>query len=201
MPTKLSYLFLFGACCGMLSCTSLNITKYYYKHQSTLDSIEERYKKAYEEKPFSIEFTDRPFDHVSLELTTDSLTYIYEFAVGEKRMDDSVRKYGFDVSVINELITKMRSVECTWVNNLDYYNYNDEKKQSLIYISLWPRVFNSPFVNKKYYILTYFSLPQYFDSEGNLLVRRRLKRVRKINGETFKKINSKVCYTLSESFR
>ena len=190
---------LFYACCGIQSCTAVNITKYYHKHQSTLDSIEGSFKKAYQEKPFSIEFTDRPFNHVSLELMTDSLTYIYEFGVGERRMEDSLRKYGFDVAAINGLITQMRSVECTWVNNLDYYT--DERKQSLIYISLWPRVFNSPFSNKKYYILTYFSLPQYFDRDGNLLVRRRLKRIRKINGETFKKINARVCYTLSDRFR
>jgi hypothetical protein len=136
---------------------------------------------------------------VSLELMTDTLTYIYEFGVDEQRMQDTLRKYRFDASVINLLITKMRSVNCTWVNNLDYYT--DEKKQSLIYISLWPRVFNRPFVNKKYYILTYFSVPQYFDGEGNLLVRRRLKRIRKINGDTFKKINDRVCYTLSDRFR
>jgi hypothetical protein len=183
----------------MVSCTTVNITRYYHKHQSTLDSIEQSYKKAYQEKPFSIEFTDRPFKHVSLELVTDTLTYVYEFEPGEKRMVDTLQKYGFDAPAISALITKMRSINCTWVNNLDYYT--EEKRQSLIYISLWPRIFNAPFVNKKYYILTYFSLPQYFDSEGNLLVRRKLKRVRKINGETFKKINDKVCYTLSDWFR
>jgi len=159
------------SCIGAISCTSLNITNYYHKHQSTLDSIESDFKKAYQEKPFSIEFTDRPFNHVSLELMTDSLTYIYEFGVGERRMDDSLRKYGFNVPAIDALITKMRSVECTWVNNLDYYN--DEKKQSLIYISLWPRIFNSPFVNKKYYILPYSRLSQALHSEGNLLAGRR----------------------------
>jgi hypothetical protein len=181
------------------SCTSLNITNYYHKHKSTLDSIDQCYKKAYQERPFSIEFTDRPFQHVSLELVTDTLTYIYEFGVDEQRMQDTLRKYQFNAPAINALITTMRSVNCTWVNNLDYYT--GETKQSLIYISLWPRVFNRPFVNKKYYILTYFSLPQYFDSEGNLLVRRRLKRIRKINGDTFKKINDRVCYTLSDRFR
>lgn len=192
--TPLFLFLIFGS-----SCTSLNITNYYHKHKQTLDSIDESYKKAYQERAFSIEFTDRPFNHVSLELVTDTLTYIYEFGVDEKRMQDTLRKYQFDAPAINALITRMRSVNCTWVNNLDYYT--GEKKQSLIYISLWPRIFNSPFVNKKYYILTYFSVPQYFDSEGNLLVRRRLKRIRKINGDTFKKINDRVCYTLSDRFR
>lgn len=204
MLNKLSYrrcllLLLPGCCCGMLSCTSLNITNYYRKHQSTLDSIEQDYKKAYREKPFSVEFTDKPFEHVSLELNTDSLTYIYEFAVGEQRMEDSLRKYGFDAHAIDALIAKMRSIRCTWVNSLDYYTA--EQRHSLIYVSLWPKLFNLPFVNKKYYILTYFSLSQYFDSDGNLLVGRRLRRVRKINGETFKKITGKVCYTVSDRFR
>jgi hypothetical protein len=181
------------------SCTSLNITNYYRHHQSTLDSIDHVYQKANRKKRFSIEFTDRPFHHVSLELMTDSLTYIYEYAVGEARMRDTLLKFGYDPAPIDNLITNMRSMECTWVDNLDYYT--GETKNSLIYISLWPRIFNSPFVNKKYYILTYFSQPQYFDSTGNLMMGRRLRRIRKINGEVFKKINDKVCYTISDRFR
>ena len=93
----------------------------------------------------------------------------------------------------------MRTRECTWIDNLDYYT--ETNKHSLIYISLWPRRFNSPFVNKKYYILTYFQQPQYFDSEGRLLVGRRLRRIRKINGDVYHRINDRVCYTISDRFR
>ena len=183
----------------MGSCASVNIPRFYNRNQPILDSIEQIYKESYHKKAFSIEFTDRPFERVSLELVTDTLTYIYEFWVGEDRMQDSIRKYGFDTTVINDLITRMRSVNCTWINNLDYYF--EEKKQSMIYISLWPRAVNSPFVNKKYYILTYFQQPQYFDKDGNLMVGRRLRRVRKINAEVFKRVNDRVCYSLSARFR
>ena len=192
-------LLLSAALLSVCSCTSLNITNYYRKHRATLDNIEQTYQKAYHIKPFSIEFTDRPFDHVSLELVTDTLTYIYEYKVGERRMQDTLLKYGYDTTAIDRLIAGMRSMECTWINNLDYYA--EDTKHSLIYISLWPRIFNSPFVNKKYYILTYFSQPQYFDSNGDLMTGRRLRRIRKINGEVFKKINDKVCYTISAQFR
>ena len=181
------------------SCKTLNISRYYHRHQSVLDSIELVYAQAYKQKPFSIEFTDRAFDRVSLELATDTLTYIYEFWVGEDRMQDTLRKYGFSSHTVNNLITNMRSVDCTWINNLDYYT--DERKHSLTYVTLWPRAFNFPFVNKKYYILTYFQQPQYFDSDGNLLMGRRLRRIRKINAEVFRRINDKVCYTLSDRFR
>ena len=189
---------LFIAGCAA-SCKTMNITRYYHRHQPILDSIELVYTHAYAHKPFSIEFTDRSFERVSLELVTDSLTYIYEFWVGEDRMQDTLRKYGFDQQAINDLIFRMRAVDCTWVNNLDYYT--DERKHSLTYISLWPRSFNTPFVNKKYYILTYFQQPQYFDSEGNLLMGRRLRRIRKFNAEVYRRINDKVCYTLSGTFR
>ena len=200
MPTRpLYYIFFIFTVLLTCSCASVNIPKFYRRNQPILDSIEQVYTTAYHKKPFSIEFTDRPFERVSLELVTDTLTYIYEFWVGEDRMQDSLRKYGFDTTVVNDLITKMRSVNCTWINNLDYYA--EEKKQSLIYISLWPRAVNSPFVNKKYYILTYFSQPQYFDSKGNLMAGRRLRRVRKINAEVFKKVTDRVCYTLSARFR
>jgi hypothetical protein len=192
-------LLLLAALASVTSCTSLNITNYYHKHRSTLDGMEQTYQQAYQKKPFSIEFTDRPFNRVSLELTTDTLTYIYEFAISESRMQDTLLKYGYDTLPVNNLIANMRSMECTWINHLDYYA--EDTKHSLIYISLWPRTFNLPFVNKKYYILTYFSQPQYFDRNGDLMTGRRLRRIRKINGEVFKKINNKVCYTISAQFR
>jgi hypothetical protein len=181
------------------SCASLNVHNYYRRHRSSLDSIETTYRLAYAKKRFSIEFTDRSFDHVSLELMTDTLTYIYEYTIGESRMQDTLLKFGYEPSPINAIIASMRGRECTWIDNLDYYT--GETRHSLIYISLWPRAFNSPFVNKKYYILTYFSQPQYFDNEGNLLVGRRLRRVRRINGDVYHRINDQVCYTISDRFR
>jgi hypothetical protein len=181
------------------SCTSLNITRYYHRHHATLDWIESTYRTARQITPFSIEFTDRPFEHVSLELITDTLTYIYEFSTGETRLRDSLIKYGYNPALIESLITTMRSVQCAWIDNLDYFTGTTQ--HSMTYISLWPRIFNGPFVNKKYYILTYFQQPQYFDNEGRLLAGRRLRRIRRINGDVFRRINDKVCYTVSDRFR
>ncbi len=181
------------------SCAKLNISNYYRRHQPILDSIEYTYREAFVKKPFSIAFTDRSFDHVSLELITDTLTYIYEYRIDETRLTDTLKKYGYDTTSIGWLIRNMRTRECTWIDNLDYYT--DINKHSLIYISLWPRSFNFPFVNKKYYILTYFQQPQYFDSEGRLLVGRRLKHIRKINGDVYHRINDRVCYAISDRFR
>jgi hypothetical protein len=202
MTNRLLYYLLFltpAILLGTSSCTRLNITNYYRKHHAALDSIEDTYRRAWKTKPFSIEFTDRPFDRVSLQLTTDTLTYIYEYRIGESRLQDTLQKFGYDTVPINWLIKKMRSMECTWIDNLDYYA--EDQKHSLIYLSLWPRTFNSPFVNKKYYILTYFQQPQYFDSQGRLFASRRRRHLRKINAEVFFRLNDKVCYTISDRFR
>jgi hypothetical protein len=190
-----------AAILGMGSCTSVNITKYYRRHQPALDSIQHNFKTAYGVNPFSVEFTDRSFQRVSLEIPTDSLKYIYEFGPEEEdRMRDSLRKYRLDAPAIAQLIGQMRSMHCAWVNKQDYYSANGDK-HLLTYISLWPRVINRPFRNKQYYIIAYFSEPQFFDARGELMTGRRVRRIRKINAEIYNRISDTVCYTLSDRFR
>ncbi|OIR05698.1 hypothetical protein GALL_121330 [mine drainage metagenome] len=183
------------------SCNSVkNIsTKYYDENKKELNDIEHSYKILYQQKPFSIEFTDGSFNYVSIEIITDTLKYIYEFGINETRLTDTLTKYHFNKKAVVDLITQMRSIHCTWINYLDYYV--DEKKNALVFISMRPVGLSKPFTNKKYYIITYFSQPQYFNSEGKLLVKRKRQRIRKINGEIFRRINDKVCYTISGRFR
>lgn len=183
----------------VFSCTTKNLARYYYNHQPIIDSIHESFQKANAVKPFSIEFSDQSFKNVTIEIMTDSIKYIYGFELSEKRMNDSLIKYGLDVKTIHQLIHQMQSIHCTWVNNLDYYT--DNTKHSLIFLSMWPKVFKLPFADTKYYSLTFFSQPQYFDKDGNLLEGRRRRRIRRINSDIFKRINDKVCYTVSDRFR
>ncbi|HQW84927.1 MAG TPA: hypothetical protein PK987_10710 [Ferruginibacter sp.] len=182
------------------SCSPKNIsTKYYYQNEKVLDSIEQSYKAINSQTAFDIGFTSKDFKIVSLGILTDSLKYIYEFKTDENRLSDTLKKYGLPVKPVIELIQQMQSIRCTWISSYDYYT--DEKKQELIFMSIKPVVLNAPLSYKKYYILTYFQQPQYFDKDGMLLERRKLKRLRKINGEIFKRINDKVCYTVSETYR
>lgn len=201
MPTKLIRTILSaGILCFLLSCSSKNIsTRFYYQNQKALDRIEESYKKLYPRQPFNVAFTDKSFTTVSLQIITDTLTYIYLFEVNEPRLTDTLLKYHLDAPKVVELIKDIQAIRCTWINNYNYYV--DEKKNSLIFMSIKPMAISSPFTYKKYYILTYFPQPQYFDSAGHLLDKRKLSRLRKINGEIFKRINDKVCYTISGSFR
>ncbi len=202
MPIKyLSIILLAGIILSFSSCASRKVfsTKYYYENEKTLTEIEKSYKDLYRQKHFSVAFTDKSFNYISLEIITDSIKYIYEFGLEETRLQDSLKKYGFPVKGITDLIKKMQSIHCIWINNLDYYS--NGQRQSLVFMSIRQVAIHLPFTYEKFYVLTFYSQPQYFDSEGRLLERRRLRKLRRINDEVFRRINDKVAYTISERFR
>lgn len=184
------------------ACTSRKLfsTRYYFENEATPSKLEKSYRQLYAVKPFSVGFTDRSFNTISLEIITDSIKYIYEFPVNDSaRLQDSLVKYRIPDKEAITLINEMRAIKCIWINNLDYYSNNQER--SLVFMSIRPLAVHLPFTPEKYYILTFYAQPQYFDSEGRLLANRRLRKLRKINGEIFRRINEKVCYTISEKFR
>lgn len=185
----------------LLSCSTPRSvsTKYYQKHETELDKIETVYKQLYKLKPFSLQFTNKNFDEVALEIMTDSIKYVYTFLINEPRLNDTLRKYGMNLKGTADLISRMKAVKCTWINNLDYNS--ETGMQSLVFMSIRQLSANLPFVPPKYYILAYFNKPQYYDSEGRLLTGRRLRKTSKINGDVFWRINDKVSYTVSSSFR
>ena len=201
MPNKLiRIIVLIGVASCIFSCSPKNIsTKYYYQHEKVLDKIEETYKALSLEHPFTIGFTDKVFKTVSLEIITDTLNYIYEFDISEPRLADTLLAYHLNASKVIKLIQQMQSIHCAWIKNYDYYL--DEKKNTLVFMSIRAVALKSPLAYKKYYVLTYFQQPQYFDSDGRLLDKRKRRRLRKINGEIFRRINDKVCYTISGKFR
>lgn len=182
------------------SCSPRNVSsRYYYENEKALDRIEETYKSLYPKGPFTVGFTDKDYKIVSLEIIKDTVSYIYEFNIDEPRLIDTLVAYKLNAGKITTLIKEMNSIRCTWINQADYYV--DEKKQSLIYMSIKPVALQGPLSSAKYYILTYFEQPQYYDKEGNLLDKKTVRRIRKFKGDTYKRINSKVAYSVSGTFR
>jgi hypothetical protein len=202
MISRIHIVFIGMAAWVFCSCGSPKhiTTGYYAKNAAVLNSIEASYKELYKQKPFALQFTNKLFDEVSIDIITDSIKYIYVFGqADQQRMNDTLAKYGISKTGVDMLISQMRSIKCTWINNLDYYV--DATRHNMIFMSIRQLKWNPPFIPPKYYILTYFSTPQYFDAEGRLVDKRKVKRLRKINGDIFYRINDKVCYTVSTSFR
>lgn len=201
MENRRHYIIWMVAATAMLSSCSRKLisTHYYEENQVTITQIENMYRALYAIRPFSVEFTDRSFNSLSVEIITDSIKYIYSFGIEEPRLQDSLRKYGVPVTGVMDMVRKMKSIKCIWINMLDYYANN--QKNTLVYMSIRNVAIHLPFTTEKYYILTFYSQPQYYDADGRLMAGRNLRRVRRINGELFHRINDKVCYTISGKFR
>jgi len=184
----------------LFSCsTKIVSNNYYQEHRSSVDSIESRYERLNINKPFSLAFTDKEFNIVSLEMSSDTLTRIYEFNVNEKRLADTLIKYRYDTTGVFYLIRKMQLTKVTWINTFDYY-INDQPRQ-LIILSIKPKTIRYLFSPPKYIALAYFRSPQAFDEKGRLLDGRRSKLVRKIKDQTFYRITDRICYTIMEKYR
>lgn len=185
------------------SCTVSKIypKQYYEQHRDMLHFTEGLYHTAAQRNSLAIAFNDLGFTEVSLELKTDTVRYIYDFHYSEPRLNDTLARYGYDTAAVQQIITNMRSMRSTWINTLDHYI--DGRKQRLLFISAPVKQFSVfPLLQKrKYYLFNFYSQPQYYDDQGRLLDKRKLRRLRKVNNETFWRINNKVCYTVSGKFR
>jgi hypothetical protein len=195
------HLLLFLILSALLASCSTKIVSnnYYQEHKGTVDSIERRYERLNAINPFSLAFTDKKLNIVSIEMISDTLTRIYEFNINEKRLADTLLKYHYDTTGIYYLISKMQMTKVTWINTFDYY-VNDQPQQ-LIILSIKPKTIRYIFSPPKYIALAYFRTPQSFDEKGRLLDSRRTKILRKIKGQTFYRITDRICYTIMEKYR
>jgi hypothetical protein len=172
---------------------------YYQENDSLFQSVNHRYKKLYEEHPFSIAMKDKTLEHLAFEIITDSIKYVYNFAIDEPRFTDTLIKYKFDVKNVSSLINDMRAIHCTWITNLDYYE--KQQKKYLVFVSIRHKKLKAFLRSEKYFTLAFFDRPQRFDARGRLLDNVDRKNLFRINGALFRRINDRVCYSLSASFR
>ena len=196
------HLFIILIICSLLSAscsTKIVSTNIYQEQKENLNKIESRYEKLNPTNHFSLAYTDKKFNIISLEMISDTLTRIYEFNINERRLADTLIKYNYDTAGIYFLIRKMQQSKVTWINSFDYY-VNDQPQQ-LIILSIKPVTIRYIFSPPKYVALAYFRTNQSFDEKGRLLDNRRTKQVRKIKDQVFYKITDRICYTITDKYR
>jgi hypothetical protein len=188
---------------SFVSCTVSKTypKEYYAQHRATMHEMETQYDKITKQKLIAVAFYDLDYNDLSIEIKTDTVRYIYDFKYGEKRIGDSLLKFGYDTTLTLQLIKNMRSIGCSWINTLDYYT--DGNKKLLLFMSAPVKQFSliPAFQKRKYYLFHFYEQPQYYDEQGRLLEKRKLRQLRKISSEVFWRINDKVCYTVSGKFR
>src|SRR5215207_6079536 len=84
------------AFCTSCTTTTHFTSKYYNDNKEMLGSIRDRYRSSYADKPFSIEFEDNTFRHISFEILTDTMRYIYSFDLDHTDFSDTLTKYNYN---------------------------------------------------------------------------------------------------------
>ena len=88
-----------------------------------------------------------------MEVTTDTLRSIYNNEISEKQLFETISRFSYDTSMLKQLSTNMKEIECLWIDKASFYL--DEKKDTVTFISFRSVNFNKPFVENKYYILLF----------------------------------------------
>lgn len=172
---------------------------YYQANEKALQRIKTQYEMLSKDKPFSIEFKDKTFSKLGLEIITDSIRYIYVFDSDSQGLTDTLRKYHYDERAVNDLIYDMRQNSCTWITTLDYYEKRQRKQ--LYFLSIRHKDLTAKWKDEKYFTLAFFSSKQIFDHKNRLLDKDFDTQKRSINGEIFYKVNDSIAYTYTGHFR
>ena len=171
----------------------------YKKNRATVDAIHEQYSRLNTQQPFSIEFNDKSYNFISLEIIKDTIRYIYPFRLDEPYLADTLNKYHYDTKAIYKLMADMKSIHCTWINRMNFYV--NRKKETMIYMSVRQRKLDSWFMPEKYYTIAFFNQPQHFDAKGRITEAEGSEKVMKINSATYYRITDRICYAITEHFR
>jgi hypothetical protein len=201
MKYLIHYIIIFLLVALLASCShSRKFTNSYYQENDSLfQTIQLRFNQLYKQHPFAVEMTDKAFRRMKFEIITDTIKYIYSFTIGEPGFTDTLQKYRFNVKGVTDLIRDMQTVHCTWITNLDYYE-NKEKK-FLVFLSIRHKQLKTFLRPEKYFTLAFFDRPRRFDARGRLLDNQDRKTLFKINGGLFRRLNDRVCYSMSANFR
>jgi hypothetical protein len=181
------------------SCTPKLTANVYRKDRTTFNSIYNQYKKLSADRPFSVEYKDRNFNQISLEIIKDTIRYIYKFRLDEKNLADTLDKYQFNTAEVVSMIQDMRTVHCTWINKMDYYV--DRARKSIIYMSVREKRLDSWLKAEKYYTIAFFEDRQYYDNRGRLVEKPGDSTPMRINYALYRRITDHVCYAITENFR
>src|SRR6476660_124503 len=96
--------------------SSEKISKKYYKsHSKSLNEINSAYSELYRQQPFVLLFTDTKYKKYSIEVSTDSIRYIYNTSIMPFSVADSVKRFGLSNMKIEGLRKKMAKAKCICV--------------------------------------------------------------------------------------
>lgn len=132
---------------------------YYVLHKNELKTIIETYNQLYEIKPFILGFSDARYRKYSLEVSTDTVRYVYNTSIMQFSVADSIKRFGFDSSHMKKLGQMMRKSKCICVARHFFYWDNKEYAANWLFFR---QSGSGLFKERRYHVLIFFkdALPE-----------------------------------------
>lgn len=161
--------------------------KYYTQNETTLKQINALYNEIYDVNPFILGFTDAKFRNYSLELTTDTMRYVYNTSIMNFSVNDSILRFGLDSNRLSRLGKIMKKSRCICVAR--HFFYWKEKKYAANWL-FFRQAKTGLFKERRYHVLIFFreDLPAGLPPEF-------------ISGEQLTLLKDHVYYTISNRFK
>jgi hypothetical protein len=162
--------------------------KYYYENEKDIQEIISLYKGLYNHQPFSLGFSDRSYEHVGMDIITDTVRYAIDNLQSMDIFREAVYLFNYDTVSIRKLYKKMYDIKCIWVGTTD--TYYKGKKENVIFLTFRSVRFGNPFLDRKYYSLVIFD-PKFINEETDRIIRE----------DGFKKVKNEIYFKIGEKFR
>jgi hypothetical protein len=184
-------LYIFFICLIQISCSvskEKKSAKYYFENEKKIQEILALYKGLYRQQPFSLGFSDRSYEHIGMDIITDTVRYALH---NEQNMDlfrEAVYGFKYDTIALRQMYIKMYDIKCIWVGTADFYY--EGKQEEIVFMSFRSVRFGNPFLDRKFYNLVLFD-PALMNENNRKL----------IEAAGFKKIENEIYFKIMGKFR
>jgi hypothetical protein len=162
--------------------------KYYFENEKSIQEILKLYKDQYRIQPFSLGFSDRSYDHIGVDIITDTVRYALHNRQNMDLFREAVYAFKYDTVALRKMYYKMFDIGCIWVGTADYYYKG--KQEEVVFLSFRSVRFGNPFLDRKYYHLVLFD-PRLINDETNKL----------IEDAGFKRVKNEIYFKIMGKFR
>ena len=186
---KLAYITLMAALFSSCAASKEKKTdKYYYENEKDIQEIISIYKGLYNHQPFSLGFSDRSYEHIGIDIITDTVRYAIDNLQIMHIFREAVYAFKYDTVSIRKLYKKMFDIKCIWIGTTEIYYKG--KKKDVIFLTFRSVRFGNPFLDRKYYTLVIFD-PRFINEETNRLIREA----------GYKNVKNEIYFSIIEKFR
>jgi hypothetical protein len=142
-----AYIILLIAFVALSSC-AVNSTRksasYYETNKDQITQIRRNYEALYSHQPFSVGFTDKSFKYYVMEVTTDTVRYIFNTEQSETKLLETIQRFRYDTAQLRQLAREMKEIKCLWLDKSSFYL--DGVKESVTFLSFKSVTIDKPFV-------------------------------------------------------